>query len=399
MPERERVYGPHANRSKLDRSTIVSWRVVYRNPAHPDPTRRRTHFTYPATQEGYEAALRRAEILRRTISDAPLSISDLLGLYEVARTNEGLRSFSRRCRRVRAVLQPILNLQLKHLPEASAASAYAAYCQGRAPATHRQALIEVKTFVRWCHERGHCRRNPFDKVKGVGIKNRGKPQLSGDELVLLMAECFRVPHTVTGDLQRALAVELAFIYGMRAGEIVALRGRDVDLDATILRVMPHESSETRGKTLTAKRILDVMPGSRPRLRTLLQAFGRDRKLLDYHPSWVTSSVRTMAKRAGILSDESDKLQWRRCSAHALRGAHSSLATRHGQTAAAVAVALGQSASRDCAVTRNHYIQAGSLESGSASRVLSLIQGGLEGDSEGTVRTKPIPAVGSDRKSA
>lgn len=85
--------------------------------------------------------------------------------------------------------------------------------------------------------RGWLRSNPPDKVKPVGQKRHGKPQLTINEARLLYGVYLREAERDDG----ALGVLLALTMGMRTGEVVSRTMRDLDDGGRLLRVMSNEA--------------------------------------------------------------------------------------------------------------------------------------------------------------
>ena len=230
------------------------------------------------------------------------------------------------------------------------------------PSTHRGYLAQAKTFLGWCAERGWLRSNPLDKVKPVGKKNHGKPQLTINEARLLYGFCLREAERDDG----ALAVLLALAMGMRAGEIVSRTVRDLDDGGRLLRVMPNEALGFLPKTNRSKRAVPVPQVLQPLLlaRTrhklpgalLLVAEGGGAHWRD----WVSEQTRRLCRLTGVPV----------VCAHSLRGVASTAAVEAGVAVEAVASLLGHESSR---MTRQSYIAPGTLEKATqdhAQRVLA-----------------------------
>lgn len=227
---------------------------------------------------------------------------------------------------------------------------YAAYATGRAVDTHRNALSEARTFGRWLVQQGWIGRNPFEPVKGEGRRKAGKEQLGRDEARRLLETCIEDGGTA------GVTVLLALLLGLRAGEICGLRVRDVDDGATRVQV-------EKGKTDNARRRLVVPEMLQPLLRALVNGRAGDEQLLPLRRYDVPAMhVAAMCEAAGV----------RRVTAHGLRGTHYTLAREEGETAEAVARALGHGGTR---VGQRHYADAEKVASAEQRRALGVLRGG------------------------
>ena len=242
------------------------------------------------------------------------------------------------------------------------AELYKARCQSASADTQRNELSQVKTFLNWCVERGWIGENPLAKIKPIGKRRRGKAQLRIGETRKLVAIAmeqatwtdaetaspFRSKHR-----ESSLAVLVALYLGLRAGEIVKIRSRDLDDDGRLLWI-PDSKTEAGKRTLKVPAIL----------RSLLQAQAdraKGDRLFPHDRPWVRHNVQRLCKLADVP----------KITAHGLRGTHATLATQIGTTADAVARALGHTNAR---VTRQHYIADGATEDAAQERVMQLLEG-------------------------
>lgn len=232
-----------------------------------------------------------------------------------------------------------------------AAARYAERRREVAVDTHRNELGQVKTFIRWCIEQGWIWRDPFARVKPIGKRRRGKKQLR-------IAETRRVVAIALTDARRSddacdhrqrfhrlssLAVLVALYLGMRAGEVVNIRRRDID-DGGRLLWIPD------AKTENGRRTLEVADVLRPLLlaRALECGDNPEARLFPRSRGWVRDNVKRLCRAAGVPE----------VTAHGARGIHATIAARMGTTSHAVAMALGQGGDQ---VAKRHYIQPGTLE--------------------------------------
>lgn len=235
---------------------------------------------------------------------------------------------------------------------AAAGKAYAALvASGCAVDTHRNSLNVARSM--WSQLK--LGPNPWASIVGVGRRVKGKDQLTIDESRRFLAACLE--RGQPGDIAAALCLALA----LRAGEVVALRARDIDDGGRVLWVQ-------RGKTEAARRLIEVPEVLRGPLSDL--AARRTGRLFPYSRGWVGYHVGT-ARAAASVS---------RVSPHGLRGTHSTVASSAGATAHVVAQQLGHGSA---AVTRDHYIAPGAEQSGTAARLGTILV---------TTGTKPRIAI-------
>jgi len=229
--------------------------------------------------------------------------------------------------------------------------------------THRGNLSQAKTFLAWCVDRGWLRSNPLDKVKPIGKKNHGKPQLTINEARLLYGFCLREAERDDG----ALAVLLALAMGMRAGEIVSRTVRDLDDGGRLLRVLPNKDLGFLPKTSRSNRAVPVPQVLQPLLlaRTrhklpgalLLVAEGGGAHWRD----WVSEQTHRLCSLAGVP----------KVCAHSLRGVASTAAVEAGVAVEAVASLLGHESP---SMTRRSYIAPGTLERSQHDRTQRVLAG-------------------------
>jgi integrase len=237
-------------------------------------------------------------------------------------------------------LAKFLPVKLHAVTPRIASQAYAALvATGCAADTHRNSLNVTRSM--WAHLNGKGKGNPWDAVVGVGARKRGKPQLTIDESRRFLTAALELGEHEPGGVAAAICLCLA----LRASEVVALEGRDVDDGGRVLWVQ-------RGKTRAARRGLEVPEALRPALLRLAAASGNDGRLMPFSRGWVGYWVGEVCKAANV----------RRVPPHGLRGTHATIAASAGATAQVVATALGHAG---VAVTREHYIAPGAEESATA----------------------------------
>lgn len=154
----------------------------------------------------------------------------------------------------------------------------------RAPNTARRIYSVLRAVLRLAVERGYIASNPCDAVKLPGKKGSGVRRshlyLEGPELRKL-AEAMPAPFGV--------AVFVAGSCGLRAGELWALRRRDIDLlrgELSVRYALKEINSsaasvaDSKGlvlgppKSAASRRRLSLPSGLRPMLRELLGDVGK-----------------------------------------------------------------------------------------------------------------------------
>lgn len=220
---------------------------------------------------------------------------------------------------------------------------------GYAAATHRAALTEAKRFGAWCVKQGYLRLSPFASVEPVGRRKAGKKKLSSDEARRLLDYCLSA---YANGNQHALIPLLCLGLALRASEVCRLDARHVTDGGRALWI-----EET--KTAAGERTLEV-PG--PIAVCLAhQARGRVGQLIPgATPASVYHHVTRMCVRAGVT----------KVCPHGLRGTHATLAAGRGATSALLMEALGHTS---IAVTRRHYVTAGTMDSARAGDVMRALR--------------------------
>ena len=242
---------------------------------------------------------------------------------------------------------------------------YSAQTERVAVATHHGNLKCAKAFFAYCIKQKYVPNNPFANVQRVGKARAGKPQLRQDEARRLSD--YLVKEASNGELP-ALALLVQVILGLRSGEVLNLRKRDLDCHATVVVV-----DGTKNKN--ARRNLELhAPMVRELLLQRCSSLGPDSFI--FAPDGATAPRKTpglwkclgrYCKRAGVPP----------VCPHSLRGLHSTLAVKAGATSSFVAQALGHGSD---AVTRKHYILPSALDSARSARVADALLGQASLDS-------------------
>jgi integrase len=150
----------------------------------------------------------------------------------------------------------------------------------------------------------------------------------------------------------ALAVVTALVFGLRVGEVVGLCCRDLDADASVLWI---EGT----KTAAARRASEVPGELRPVLRGLTRGQAGEGLLFRFEPQRVRKAKDPEKARKDVVTRRLQQLCKQvgipRLVMHSLRGMHASFSREVGQTAHAVAAALGHTST---AVQSRHYLRPG-----------------------------------------
>lgn len=345
---RERVNGPYKHGNK--------WRVVItRVDGSQDP------FSFESESEAQrvaDAARRQAE--GRTVAHA-------IDAYEVAMRERNLAGPT--IARSRAHLERLLVIgknaarPLSWLTPARAAVLYTGSREGASVDTHRNGLSAGKSFGRFCAERGWMKADPFAAVKGVGKRNKGKPQLFIDESRSLQDVC------VEEGSRESIAVLTNFLLGFSSSEVLHRQIRDLDDRGRVLHV-------TRGKNRYRVRSSEVPEV----LRVLLAGLVRNRRATAFlfgegdidRPTrwWLHYHCKRLCAKARVPL----------VSPHGLRGTHSTIAVGVVATSQSVAAAVAAaSASLGHAVgspiTQANYIAPGTVKKVEQQAFMRVLEGG------------------------
>jgi integrase len=281
-------------------------------------------------------------------------VREALEKYEVNLRAKGLkpRSIVAVEQRLRRLMTPMLERRLVRLTNSACSELYQQLAaSGVAVATHRNTLIYARTWGKWMVGQRLWKTNLWREVEGFGKRNRGKLQLRIDEARTWMEWAVFMAQREPGPV----AALLAAVMGLRAGEIVGLRCRDVD-DGTKVLWVDGTKSEMSRRVLEVPQVLRDLLG-----RCITGRRGDDLVFETDQVAYVRRWVRKICVRAGVPI----------VSAHGMRGLHATLAMSAGSIAHVVAAQLGH-ASPD--VTMRHYADAGAVAAASAKRVELVLVG-------------------------
>lgn len=354
---RPTVWGPTWIESK------GRYRVLVVTPTEDGQGRRRSARWF--VEEG-EAEDFKESITTKLSRFTRVTVSDAIDLYEQHLKDKGTIGYGETIRRLRAFLPQEITIG-RVTPERAKAY-YESFRTRLRPdkepisvAYHRAALINVRSFMTWCIEQGWIELNPFSKVKGIGKKNRGKPQLTGDEIIRWYAYC--LARARDGD-RAALGCLMAFTSALRSGDLCRRIVRDVDMGGTVLRV-------SGGKTLASNRPRAIARDLQPLVKILVAGRSPDEPLFPRHVKgqihhhtrrWLEQAMERFCAGAGVPY----------VCPHSLKGSASSILIEEGYSADAVA--------RHCShesrsTTEQHYITPGAVEDARQRKALKVMNGG------------------------
>lgn len=287
--------------------------------------------------------------------------------FEVSQRSRGLAGVT--VERERRHLEALLRLdangsrRLAWLSPRRAAELYKLVQQGRAVDTHRNALAVGKSFGRFATEQGWLLGDPFAKVKPIGRRRRGKPQLHLDEARKLIDLCY------AEGSRESLAVATAFMLGLGASEVTHRQVRDLDDGGRVLCVV-------KGKNEYRRRRAEVPEDLRVRLLELAKGragaaylFGSGE--LD-RPTryWIYYHCRRLCLAAKVPV----------VPPHGLRGTHSTIAleavaTSHSVQAALAAAGASMGHAPNSPITATTYVAPGAVAAAKQRVAMRVLAGG------------------------
>ncbi len=150
---------------------------------------------------------------------------------------------------MRLFFDTVIDTQLARLTPERTAQLYVDFRVGRSVDYHRNTLGNAKGFLAWCVAQGWVQTNALAAVEGVGRRSVGKEQLTGDEARKLHDWCMW--RARRGD-EAAIGVLMLLLMALRQSDVTKRLVRDVDLDATVLRV---SGGKTRRRANRPRRCL------------------------------------------------------------------------------------------------------------------------------------------------
>lgn len=228
-----------------------------------------------------------------------------------------------------------------------------------AVATHKAYLADARSFAKWAAEQKLIRMNPLNSVKPVGRANRRKLQLRHDEARQLSQLCLELAPNDDG----ALAVLVALLMGLRAGEVVTRTVRDLDDGGRILWI--DDTGDWSPKTTAGRRRVEIPAVLQPllldRTRGKLPAdlLFEGKRRARHDRGWVRKETARLCKLARLPI----------VCAHSLRGFHATAAIAAGASPHMVAAALGH---ESATITLTSYAAPGSAELASRRRAVASL---------------------------
>jgi integrase len=356
-----RIVGPTRVRIR----GVDHWRVIQITPGAKEAKFRRVAVHYRDESEASAEAGKLRQSIERTRT---LTLDAAITAYQqhLHDKGTGAQSYNETARRLRLFF-PDLSAPLGSIRAERAAALYEVFRQRKRPDGepisvdyHRSTLINARSLFKWAKKQKWVEANPFAEVEGIGSRNAGKEQHTGNETRALYSYC--LARAQAGDAA-ALGVLMALLMALRSGDITRRIVRDVDLDGTVLRVWKGKSK----KSNRPRRIPLVL---QPLLRRLIDGRGPFEPLFktpyteDGHHTrrWLEEAMRRFCKAAGVPY----------VCPHALKGTAGTLAAEMGELADRIADHLSH---EETATTTRHYVAAGATEEAQAARAFEVIAGG------------------------
>lgn len=325
------------------------WRVVVRAPGSE------RDYRYFKTEREAEKI---ADAVRAEFKQESLTIAGAIDLYMEHQELKGNKESTRKTTRFRLdsmfpdqTDQYVIDIEKRH-----AQKLYDKLCKtGKKVDTHRNTLNQTRSFWKWLKKRDYVYENPWEEVEGVGRRNKGKPQLTAVESRRLLDHL----QARAGGDEGALGAMVALLLGLRSGEVVSLRVRDIDFDAGVAHIRGGKTDAATRRVVLPEVLASTL------LATILPEIpdrGGDRELFAGSRHWLRSACLRLCREAGVTE----------VGPHGLRGTHASLASSAGMSSRAVAETLGHASPN---ITERHYSTEESRAAGKQKRVLKLLKGG------------------------
>lgn len=364
----ERVLGPYPHRG--------IWRVIV---VTPDAARKRRPVTFPTRERA--AAYKRS--YEKDIAACASAVNEAIDAYEKHLIGKGNAPVSVKLTLYRiGSFFPDGDTPLNLLTRPVCARLYRDLAarpvldgknpdgtqrtRPMAPDTHRNMLLEARSFLRWCVGQFWIKENPLEGVEGIEKRRHGKKQLRFDEARTWRAKALELAPKEPG----AVAALMTLLLGMRASEITGLLVRDVDDEGRLLWI-------TKSKTKKGERILEVgddelrallvkLAGERPAGEYLFRA---ERSKTGRHDrKWPLLQVQRICTLAGV----------EKVTAHGMRGLNTTLGAvervARGLSLRELSDAVGHEST---STTTTSYIDPEQLERAKRRRALTVLDGGKD----------------------
>ena len=166
--------------------------------------------------------------------------------------------------------------------------------RGLAAKTRHRALCAMRTFFKYCAERGLIPENPTDAIPTVTVPKTLPHYLDAPEVEMFLTRC-QDPQV------KAIAATLYYT-GLRIGELCSLRLNDIDLRQGTLRVENGKGSKDRAIPLSRRsrdNLKWYMTRVRPESDAAYVFIGLRRERLTRH--WAGVLIRNEARGRGWAS--------------------------------------------------------------------------------------------------
>ncbi len=367
-------------RVKFYEETLADGRVRYRVRLKQDGQISDTIYWSKKEATTYQSMLEAALLAERR-RGAGRTVGEALEAWYKEKLDLGiLRPTTRQGQepRIRLVLSEDLDADLSSLTAARAQAIYRRLVEQptkktgrpRTAASHRYYLKLCQGFSRFCVKKGWLKENPFADIRPVGRPNRGKPQLHSQEVSRYIAAGLSRFAAHSDPL--ALAAAMLPVFGMRAGEALSRRVRDIDRGRVWRLHIDRGLEGLKGsadplKNDNACRVLDVPPLFIPHLTRLMA--GRD------PAEYLFGSSRDSGKRKSnsVLYHAVTRLCQEagvpRVCPHSMRGYYASAGVRSGALPHVVAADMGHSS---FAITAKHYARPEAIAEAHNARVMEVL---------------------------
>jgi integrase/recombinase XerC len=283
---------------------------------------------------GYLERLRQRGCKEATIDNARVRLAGLLAEHE------HLEVASVSTKRARAIYQALVD-------------------SGRAAAaTHHKSLDYARSAWRWAVKHGMVKANPWSDIDKIGRASRGKLQLRVDEAKRLSDVC--AEHMLTDD--RALALLLCLMLGLRRSEVAKRVVRDVDQGCTVLVIEDP-------KTPNGYRRPEIPEFMRAAVRTRCANRDPGEPLLRtangtrLYSHYLENALRHYSRLAGVPA----------VTPHGLRGGFATALVEAGALTHLVAAVMGHGSFEN--MTAKHYVDQDANDRAKQKRRLGVLDGG------------------------
>lgn len=243
--------------------------------------------------------------------------------------------------RLTRLFETVLSAPMETITPAQAREMYQSLT-GLSVDTRLNMLALAKKFCHVARENGWIKSLLLQDVKREGRRRCGKNKLTLDESRKYLATCLTQATSTDSQVrQAAIAACMPLVFGLRSGEVLGLRVKDIDDGGQVLRV-------TSAKTRAGIRSLQIPEWFQPYLASLTKDQPSDAKLFPREKTWLHRNCVNMCKLAGVS----------RVVPHGLRGVHADLSILAAATPLQVSQALGHT---NTGVTFRHYADKGLAE--------------------------------------